>query len=164
MAHARPLYRRHASLNMIQIHWFPSLDSKHHIAMKVSTRITLRHIFFLHIFTIDFPIGPKIVCIEQCTCPDGLEFNSIGSPCGDTCADLGKPCNIFTYVPIKACNCPKGRYRLRNGKCVGSDTDECKKEYNQCTVENTSGVIQANCTTTRKSFDAIYSFASSNAF
>lgn len=89
---------------------------------------------------------------ERCTCPEGLVFVDAGSPCGDTCADLKKPCNVATYVPVKGCYCPKGYLRLRNGKCVPIDSDECRIEYNRCTAENTSGVIPANCTSTRTSF------------
>lgn len=171
-------------MNMIRKRWLLSSDSNKPIVVSICfclrTNRTIHQLVYsaYSLYICDSSHYRRMcttknyVCTEKCTCPKGLVYVDGGSPCGDTCADYGKPCRIFTKAPVKGCYCPKGMVRLRNGKCVHPHDKRCKKEYNRCTTDNTSKVIPAKCTSppskshqnTFQQFSILISISQSTAF
>lgn len=70
-------------------------------------------------FVVDPPPPP--------TCDGSNEiYKTEINACGNTCANYGKKCNIYPYVPIKGCDCIDGFARLVDkGECVSVNDARC---------------------------------------
>ncbi|KAG4066329.1 hypothetical protein HA402_000553 [Bradysia odoriphaga] len=65
------------------------------------------------------------------TCSAPYEIYRVGiSPCGNTCSNYKKPCNIATLIAIEGCDCIDGYARIfLNGPCVSVTDKRCEVQW-----------------------------------